>query len=389
MIRELRAADGAELLELHEFAFQYAIEGEAERQRWLDDFDPEGFWGCFVQGKLAAALHIANFEIWLNGRKIRSAGIGSVATSPEYRRLGLARNLLTHAITHMREQGIALSLLHPFNISFYRRFGWEQFHECRELELMTEQLPRWGMPSGAFRVVSRPEEIYPVYEAYAQTYNGMLSRSPAWWEKRVLHKRGSRIAAYETDAGEMTGYLYYQVREGIMTVHELVATDNQARRAIWKFIGDHDSMIKRVSVRLPMDDPFPFMLGDMKLQQRLVPFGMIRIVDAADFLARYPFSPGHACTIRLHVRDETASWNEAGLEIKISSDGEAEISRKSPETFGEDCLSCSIGTLSLLVMGNKRPSAMASIGALQGGKEQIERLEKALLGGNICLIDAF
>lgn len=386
-IRPLQASDGDAFLGLSEYAFQYEME-PTDRRKWVDGFKPSGELGCFVEGRLAAALHLPMFDVWLNGSKHRACGVAGVAVWPEFRRLGLARALIHAALASMKEQGIAVSMLHPFNISFYRKLGWELFQEHKELTVAADQLPRWAAGAGTVRPIARPEEVYPVYEAFASRYNGMLSRTPSWWESRVLGKKG-RIVVFETAAGTATGYLYYQLAGRVFTVHELIALDDQARRSIWKFIADHDSMIDKAVVRLPADDPTGFMLGNMQLQQKRMPYGMARIVDAQAFVARYAFVPGQACTVRLRIRDDQAAWNEGAFDLSIRPDGSAEMVRTPSEARDDPCLRCSIGTLSAMMAGFMRPETMASIGELTGCPVQLASLGKALPQATTYVIDAF
>jgi predicted acetyltransferase len=123
-----------ESLKLSEFAFQYELSAE-ERAERLARFKPELNWGYFVDGELAAKLIILPLTIGLNGRSFTMGGIAGVATWPEYRRHGMVKQLLMHALEQMREQGQTISCLHPFEFSFYRKFGWETYTDYKRYEI--------------------------------------------------------------------------------------------------------------------------------------------------------------------------------------------------------------------------------------------------------------
>ena len=52
-------------------------------------------------------------------------GVAGVATYPEYRRSGYVKELLQHSLQTMKKDGYSVSMLHPFAVSFYRKYGWE------------------------------------------------------------------------------------------------------------------------------------------------------------------------------------------------------------------------------------------------------------------------
>ena len=56
--------------------------------------------------------------------------IGGVSTRPEYRRLGCVRRIFDQVFSLAPERGWAVSLLHPFSFSYYRKFGYERIADC-------------------------------------------------------------------------------------------------------------------------------------------------------------------------------------------------------------------------------------------------------------------
>jgi predicted acetyltransferase len=82
-------------------------------------------WGEFENEELISKLHILSLEIKIENCRFSMGGIAGVATWPEHRRKGSVTRLLNKALSAMKKKGQTISLLHPFNINFYRRFGWE------------------------------------------------------------------------------------------------------------------------------------------------------------------------------------------------------------------------------------------------------------------------
>ncbi len=107
----------------------------AEDWRVLIELDPEGCFASEVDGKLAATTTLLCYGT-------RLAWVGMVLTKPEYRRRGLARNLMAQALERVRELQIATVKLDATDLGqpLYESLGFR-----------TEQVvERWaypGMPS--------------------------------------------------------------------------------------------------------------------------------------------------------------------------------------------------------------------------------------------------
>jgi len=78
-----------------------------------------------VDGAVAGYLRIFDRRMWLRGARLLAAGIGSVATHPDYQRRGLATALLRDTLALLRREGYHLSFLGTeVAAAFYERLGW-------------------------------------------------------------------------------------------------------------------------------------------------------------------------------------------------------------------------------------------------------------------------
>lgn len=174
------------------------------------------------------------------------SGVVSVATWPEYRRQGLVKQLLTHSLQVMNESGKLISMLHPFSFAFYRKFGWEMFSDFKKYVIPTEKLPAKQVTEGTVRRgVTDISVLNRVYEAYASRYNGMMVRDEDRWKHAILNDEEDQTAVYYDSAEEPQGFLLYKVQKQEMQVYEFIYLTEEARQALWTFIGNHDSMIKQ------------------------------------------------------------------------------------------------------------------------------------------------
>ncbi|QHW32798.1 GNAT family N-acetyltransferase [Paenibacillus rhizovicinus] len=392
-IRVLQHDDLGDSIELSAFAFQFELSADDKANR-IAQADPGQTWGFFAEGKLAAKLQIIPFHTWVNGRRFAMGGIAGVATWPEYRRGGKVAQLLGHALKVMRDRGQTLSFLAPFKFEFYRKYGWETYVDYVQYEIPSDGLPKFKAAEGSsvVRVARDGELLNPIYESYAKQFNGMLERDAGRWSKAFFGKKGT-AAIYLNPQGEARGYVFYQVRNSVATIHELVFLDEEARRGLWKFIADHDSMITKAEVKAPVDDQLPFLMQEPRFKQERTPYFMARIVDAEAFLTQYVYAArSGAEPLYLRISDPHADWNEGVYRMAFANGGTtAEVTKlaegEAPEE--SEVLSCTIQTLTAMFMGYQRPGFMARIERLQGSQDSIDRLEAALPQRATYLADFF
>jgi predicted acetyltransferase len=391
-IRQLTHEELPDSFALSEFAFQYELTAE-EREGRLRTANPLQTWGYWVDGKLASKLTILDHHTWLGGRLYAMGGIASVATWPEYRRQGQVGKLLRHALLKMKEQEQTISFLHPFDYSFYRRYGWEALTEFRKYSIETAKLTgvfQTG-PGRLKRAPLEPSIVGPVYETYAQRYNGMLRRTDSYWRDHMFKQKKGMLAVYYDAAGEVRGYVFYQVRERLFKVHELVALNEEAYTSLWKFVADHDSMMERVELQAPSDDRLPWLLPNPRFAQETMPYFMARIVDVAGFVGQYPFLPGSAERFRLRVRDGNAGWNDGAFLVRIGEDGAADVRKleDAAEAASDFELEADIQTLSALFVGYQPADWLHSAGRLSGDTAAVRALAARLPRRTTYLADFF
>lgn len=391
-IRNLKREEIEEALKLSEFAFQFELSAE-ERAERIAAAKPHQQWGYFEEGQLAAKLVLLELETWINGRLFAMGGVAGVATWPEYRRQGFVAKMLMHSLQTMKEREQTVSFLHPFAFAFYRKFGWETYTSYKKYELTKEQIPSFGPVGGRVRRVGQDwETLNPVFDAYFSQYNGTIKRSEEWWKERIFRNRKGPVVLYHNEHGEARGYMIYKVKERTFTVHEMVFLDEDARRGLWHFIRNHDSMVTNVTLYAPEDDALPFLLPDPRVKQEIVPYFMARIVDAAAFVGRYPFTPtGEAGTppVLLRVRDEHAPWNDGVFRLAVDGGGRGSLTPAGEDEARDSALSCSIGALSAMMMGYRRPSFLHAAGMLDGPQSAVETLERLIPARPTYLPDFF
>jgi|SRR5690625_3185732 len=384
-MKQLSAADYGEIFALSEFAFQYELSEaafaakEAEAKRHV-------IWGVMNNDQLAAKMHLIPLSCYIHGRKFEMGGVSSVATWPEYRRQGLIKKLLYHGLQQMKNDGQIVSFLHPFSVPFYRKYGWELVFTEKQYTIPAEKMKGSWDASGYVRRTRRDIPLLDqIYTAYAKRYSGMLVRDEKWWEQRVLKDKPYIAVAYNEE-NQPEGYVMYEVKENTFTVKDMAYASANGWKLLLRFIANHDSMVEQVEMIVPANDNLPLLVDEPRFEQKIVPYFMARIVDVFAFLKQYPFQGERTRAVTIHVEDDFFPEN-SGV-YQISKHGEV-TSVPSGSVKSENGIHCTIQSLTMMMLGYKRPMELYQAELLTGELEQIEQLEGLIPGQQTFFADFF
>lgn len=375
-IRELKQKDYLESLKLSMYAFQYKVPEDNVAQR-LETLKNHTVIGAWEDNSLAAKLHIIPYHINMKDKQWKMGGIAGVATYPEFRRNGYVKKIINTALERMVQEEQIVSLLHPFDIGFYRKFGWEVFTENKKLLIEKKDLMFLENQPGSikrFTKESHHPDIEAVYAQYSNNYMGMLVRETSWWKNNIYGE--GQIAVYYNKNDDAIGYILFEVKDRKMEVEEFVALNKEARYGLWNFICQHDSMVDNVSILTSNHELLPFILHQPKVKMEVTPYFMARVVDAEQCLNKYPFN-NITNKVFLHLEDEHAPWNNGTY---LLNNGEVKVYK---DKQGSNCVQppkrgvrLDIKSLTALLFGYKRPAELFELGYIHGHKTEIEALEE-------------
>jgi predicted acetyltransferase len=137
-----------------------------------------------VDGAVVGFLRIFDRRMWLRGARLRAAGIGSVATHPDYRRRGLATALLRDTLALLRRDGYHLSFLGTeVAAPFYERLGWRIVRQPSHGAPAAEAAALTKWPELTIRPFA-PSDLTAVARIHARATRGRtgaVARSPRYW----------------------------------------------------------------------------------------------------------------------------------------------------------------------------------------------------------------
>lgn len=326
----------------------HSFPGQSRTPAWWQDQLRSPVYGGGVEtllvgrddGRPAAACQIHPLKQWIGGEALATAGIGTVAVSPTYRRRGLGAELVARALRAARERGDVASALYPFRVSFYRRLGYGQADEALQYHvppatlpdsperLRVELLDGNGATAAAFRL----------YQQWARAQTGQLERTARLWVS-ICGAPETALAGYRAESGELEGYAFVVYRTDqppgrrFVEVDEIVWTTPRARRGLYAWLASLGDQWPQLVMRaLPSHR-----LGDWIREPRL-PHGsapawrlwaaaatlmqgtMFRLVDARACWERRRIVPGDALRVDIELDDDQLEENRGTLRVVL--DGE-------------------------------------------------------------------
>lgn len=152
-------------------------------------------------GSAVSTLSCNDYTVQFDGGSLKMSGVGNVATYPHKRNRGGVRECFRAAFAQMREQGQAVSVLHPFSDRYYAQFGYACVSPVLRYVIPTRNLPAMG--GGTYTLYTADAglaELAGVWNAYARRYN-------------LLSRRGeeefARYTQFDPYAADRHLYLYY------------------------------------------------------------------------------------------------------------------------------------------------------------------------------------
>lgn len=355
-----------EALRLSEYAFQYKVEEERMQQQLTRMKESHEVYGIMEGNDLAAKLHLIPFHIYIGKEKFKMGGVAGVATYPEYRRSGYVKELLQHSLQTMKKDGYTVSMLHPFAVTFYRKYGWELCANLLVCHLTKSDLVMKKQVNGTvkrFNKENHPEEVEKLYETFAERFSGMLVRNEKWWLQAVYEDL--TLAIYYDENKTAAGYMLYKIEKSKMTVEEFVPLHNEARNGLWNFICQHDSMIKELEMTVSENEQLLYTLQEPRVKTEIKPYFMGRIVDVEHFLKQYELNWNNVQQeVILHITDSFAPWNNVSVRL-------ANYEITIIEETMDKGIKLDINALSTILLGYKRPLELNELELISGSEEEI------------------
>jgi predicted acetyltransferase len=315
---------------------------EDDAARFAVNMPLERMYAVFDGPEVVAAAGVWPVELTIPGGPVPCAAPTLVGVLPTHRRRGFLRRLMDAQLRDAREREEPLSALWASEETIYGRFGYGLASLCARMRLDTRFASlRDGSPprEGAVRLIGKEEALRvlpPLYERLRVRSPGFISRSRAWWERRVLHdgetsRRGAgplHCALLEL-GGRPAGWALYRVRSEVgddlpghtLLVQEAFGVDDLSTLEIWRFLLELDWMEMVETWDLPLDHPLLLRIARLnELRLRVLDGLWVRLLDVDAALRGRSYEGDGRVTLEVvgdpHFRDNVGVWSVGGGEAR-------------------------------------------------------------------------
>ncbi|KRM06670.1 GNAT family N-acetyltransferase [Lactobacillus kitasatonis] len=284
---------------------------------FMSRYDHSNGYGFFNDDKLTSYIMVNKFKSEVFGHHVPMAGIGYVASYPEYRGQGHISKLMKEILNDLHDEGIPFTNLAPFSESFYRHYGFSNSIYQKEYRfsggaLRTFKLPRTGhVIRGKWDDLMVQNGVIQLYERQLHTDDerNTVIREAWWWNRMDTYYHNRNIAVYIDSNGRPISYLIYRIQGDVFLADELYSITAKGLVALLGFMGSHAGAIKEFRMTLPEHS----LIGELfpeqnQLKISLHPYMMSRIVNFAKMITY--MKPLQEGTFNLEViSDDHCPWN--------------------------------------------------------------------------------
>ncbi|MBQ3054031.1 MAG: GNAT family N-acetyltransferase [Clostridia bacterium] len=295
---------------------------------FTERFDPSLSFCEKTDGKIISCLHGYRLPIILSGKEYPAVIIAGVSTLPQYRGMGIAKNLLKEYMKKMYSIGdIAVAFYTPVNPDIYKFLGHMPFSRAIKAENCRIEKPKEIFDISPLKLTDL--RLYDCYKTYSKSYSGIVARKD-YFSVKMRDYSSSQLTCLGALRGEkVMAYAIYNDKTG--KCEECIG-DLSALSYIFS-TGTFSAM-------LPPDFPTEKLKGDAKL----VSVSMGGVVNAQLFLKTL----SAPCPFNFFLNDDIVKENSGVYDFKGNK-------KKKPADF-----SLSSGSLLQLVSGYFVPEKLNS-----------------------------
>ena len=338
--------------------------------------------GLFEDGVLIATMKLILFSMNFFGKMQPACGLMALEVHPLHKKKGAALFMVRYFEDYARQNGALLTLLLPFQISFYRRMGYGFAGKLYEYHLPTAALPKLNAETRKHLRLMQPEDFdaaLACHSRFAAKNHGMVEK----FEEEIRAARDDiqvRRIGYYAD-GQLRGYAAYRFEsasesnytQNRLSVEELVYENGAVLRALLGALNLQGDLAQTVILRTGEED-FHHLLDDPQdISKNYIDYGflqtnvsaigtMFKLVDGETFVEKtaYRTFPAGTLTAAFRYRDEMADCEKllritfvAGRWAVAAADSAADVT-----------VTCRQGDLASLLMGSCELEAMLRLGAV-------------------------
>lgn len=342
-IRTVRPEDAEALVDVTSTAFLEHPDIGAVAALVRETWDPARSWVAWDGDRLCGTFRSWETEITVPGlARLPAAAVAAVTVLPTHRRRGILRAMADREHRAALERGDAMALLYCSEYSIYGRFGYGPAtrHATWTIDTRATRLLHPAGDEGVVELVKPSvavkDVIRDVYEEWRTTQVAEIRRREHGWDLRL----GLRpepwgdgwkgwLVIHRSPAGAVDGFLRYsatlrehgQLPGGEVTVNDLVALNEVAEAALWRYVTSIDLVTTVKAGGRSPSDRLPWRVTNPRAAtvSDVIDALWVRLLDVPRALAARSYE--HEASLVIEVVDDLAVGGRHCLALDAAPEG--------------------------------------------------------------------
>ena len=271
--------------------------------------------------EIVSSLQLSQYNLKLNDKIYDTSYVVGVSTFPQARGKGYMKHIMDFTLNELYRKNQLVSILMPIDYRLYRKYGYEHCYDQIEYEIDIEDLS--GFKSKGFLKKAKLDNINDLINIennFLKDLNGTIIRDENYYENlfKEVESEDGHIYIHEDELKD--GYIIYFINNENIFVRELYYNNLNALKGILRFLYNHNTQCKKVTISSPIDDKIRFILSNPKTANiKLKPFMMGRVINFKKYLESLNIKSNENLSINISVKDDFIKENNKIFKIHLNN----------------------------------------------------------------------
>ena len=271
--------------------------------------------------EIVSSLQLNQYNLKLNDKIYDTSYVVGVSTFPQARGKGYMKHIMDFTLNELYRKNQLVSILMPIDYRLYRKYGYEHCYDQIEYEIDIEDLS--GFKSKGFLKKAKLDNINDLINIennFLKDLNGTIIRDKNYYENlfKEVESEDGHIYIHEDELKD--GYIIYFINNENIFVRELYYNNSNALKVILRFLYNHNTQCKKVTISSPIDDKIRFILSNPKTANiKLKPFMMGRVINFKKYLESLNIKSNENLSINISVKDDFIKENNKIFKIHLNN----------------------------------------------------------------------
>ncbi|CEN79619.1 GNAT family N-acetyltransferase [Paraclostridium sordellii] len=270
-------------------------------------------------GDLMSSLQLNQYKIKLNNNTYDTSYIVGVSTYPNARGKGYMKDMMEFSLNELYKKGQLVSLLMPIDYRLYRKYGYEHCYDQIEYKVDINDLKQFKI-NGDFEKVKDKhiQDMINIYNDFLSNNNGYVVRDKNYYNNLFKEIKCENGHMYIHKDENYDGYIIYFIMEDTMFVREICYKNINALNSMLKFIFNHNTQCKKVTIISSITDSIRYILPNLKTSEvNIKPFMMGRVINIKGFIDSLKVKCNNLDEAYIGVVDNQIEKNNKVFKLKV------------------------------------------------------------------------